>query len=212
MFLAIMMALTGNSLLGQSVSQKPGNFPREVSTGNPEADQKANIEAKNKWIKENPEAYRAMGGNPDEVLHPAKEVGPEKAVAPVYPAFSANEYWQLVSLEAVPVSGMEVSPEQLAAETKYAQQDFPLKTTQLQKGEKGKIRIIADKGKEFRATEALNGSQAEWLFVKEGCASCTKTLFLSVKKEAGKLIYNMNSEDEGAKVFYRFTFTPTTTH
>ena len=48
----------------------PDDFPKFIDTGNPEADKKAWVEARKKWIEDNPERYLQIF--PNEKL-PAKE-------------------------------------------------------------------------------------------------------------------------------------------
>jgi hypothetical protein len=124
------------------------------------------------------------------------------------PAFKATGVWKLENLEAVSIGENGVSSTVLAEETANVRKDFPLQLTKLEKGANGAVRISGREGMDLRAVEALEGNHAEWLFTREGCPSCTKTILLSVKESAGKLIYVMESEDAESPFAYKFTFSP----
>lgn len=197
---------TAISLSAQSAKSTTGTPAFDPMAGNLVGKSAGESDAKEKWIKDHPEEYRKQGGNPEEVLAPKKEVVAEKPAA--LPSFSAQRSYQLVALEAIPRNGHQSSAGELSAETAKARTDFPINQTRLEKGSNGQVRLVGKENMELRAVESVDGNHAEWLFTREGCPSCTKTITLAVREEGGKLIYIMDSEDADSPFAYRFTFSP----
>lgn len=205
-WLAFWLLGTCLSLSAQSAKSTSGTPAFDPMAGNLVGKSAGQDDAKQKWIKEHPEEYRKQGGNPDEVLAPKAETTVEKPAA--LPAFTSVRAYQLVSLDAIVNGDQAVSSSALSEETSKARTDFPLNKTRLEKGANGQVRLYGKENMDLRAVESMDGTHAEWLFTREGCPSCTKTITLSVKEEGGKLIYVMDSEDAESPFAYRFTFTP----
>lgn len=187
------------------------NYPTTPTTGNVAADEKAHIEAKNNWIKTHPEEYRKAGGNPEavlEMLYPKETAKIEKPKV-VLPPFDAQRKYKLMVYEAVAAENQKVSPAQLKAETEnITQKDFIGTGTELQVNiNNNQIRLYQPEKIDLRATEKRNGNKVEWFFENKECASCSKTLYLTIEQESDQAVsYIMQSEDEGDIFAYRLSF------
>ncbi len=176
--------------------------------------EQAHIKEKNEWIKNNAEAYRSSGGNPDAVLNPSdpNTAFLEKTAEPNLSAFEAIETFQLIKAEAVPTPESKATPKELEAETQNIQKDFPAQSIKFQVGKGGAIRLFGNGKMDLRGIETREGKKVNWYFENKECETCSKTLSLILMEEsAGKKIYVMQSEDGSTTFAYRLTFT-TITH
>ncbi len=169
-------------------------------------DEKAHIDAKTKWIKENPEAYRKAGGDPEAVLRTAEP----KAVAspaPTHKSFDALKTYQLVEVVAVASSGSKASPAELKGETASLQKEFLTTPTILQYGLGDRIKLSIGAKSDLRGVQTRKADQLTWEFSDPDCEVCAKRLMLRVVSEnAQSMTLDMSSEDENAPFVYRFAF------
>lgn len=187
-------------------------MPEVIHTGNVAEDEKAYLAAKTRWIQENPEEYRKMGGDVESVLKSPNEPIAKATAFKEGPAFKSQYSYTLKKAEAVPAAGSKASASDLAQETIGLQKEFPANATQLQVNAQGGIRILIAGKTDLRGVETKVGKNVEWSFKNESCEACSKVLKLTIEETSAEgITYLMQSEDEGAAMAYKFTFqlTPT---
>lgn len=205
-FLLLLLCAALLPAYGQSLPSTKNGAGGEI------LDEKAHIEAKNKWIQENPEAYRKAGGDPAAVNGASNSVFVDNSTAKTAaPAsnFQAVERYAVLKTEAVPLKGKTVSAEQLKVENQGLAQEYPAGKVEIQRDAKGKLRIFSADKLNLVAVETRAGNQLTWSFGEAGCVECVKAVRLNIEEESpAKVVYLMQSEDEGAAVSYRLTLQP----
>lgn len=207
----ILLANLGNIAWAQSGAKTEEGYVDPAPTGDVLADEKAHIAAKNQWIKDDPAAYRALGGDPESVLKVVPEKNYDSEISPStekkLPAFKATSSFRFVSIEVVPLPKENVSREELKLMESQVNSDFLDENTFLEYGENNSVRIFSANGKDHRATETRKGNNLEWFFENKACESCSKTLNLQLAEESPKhRVVIMMDEDEGSKVAYKISF------
>jgi hypothetical protein len=208
--LLLMLGLSLSYGLSQSPAKSGGQgYVDPPATGNAQADEEAHIKAKTQWIKDNPEAYRQAGGDPESVLKPAETV---ENTAPIFkegPAFANKHSFSLAKVEAVAIVGAAPTKAALDQETLGLQKEFPTASTQFQLDGKGNIRILVPGRADLRGQEQRNGQDIVWTFKSSTCETCSKVLHLKLEAGSpGQLVYLMDAEDSEADMAYRFVFQP----
>jgi hypothetical protein len=181
-------------------------MPKEIHTGNPAADDAAHVREKTQWIKEHPEEYRKLGGNPAVVLgnpSPPNEVSPSTPK----PLFSAINTYQLANIQAVAAGNSNVAAEELARETQSVLHEFPIGKTHLQFGEAEMFRLSVEEKVDLRGREIQNAEVVEWQFDIVDCPACAKTIYLTMIAKSGSgRKYLMKGEDENSRFDYVLEF------
>ncbi len=183
-----------------------GNYTSPPKTGDPVLDDANHTKAKTEWIKNNPEAYRAMGGNPDEVLK-ANQPEPVKEQRTL-PAFAAQKTYALVDVRAIAAEGWQVSENELAKETQLMQQKYPYQVSKIQFGQDDALRWLPTGEVDLRGKEIkMQNNAINWFFEKR-CETCNDKIFYLqlLKNQGSDLVYKMQSDDAGSKFDYQFTY------
>jgi hypothetical protein len=182
-----------------------GNYTSPPKTGDPVLDDANHTKAKTEWIKNNPESYRAMGGNPNEVLK-ANQPEPVKEQRTL-PAFAAQKTYALVDVRAIAAEGWQVSENELAKETQLMQQKY--QNGRLLLAENNQIAWQPNPEADLRGQEiAKTGNAVEWRLERPNCETCkAKILYLNlITNQNNTRIYNLQSDDAGSKFAYQFTY------
>ena len=183
----------------------PDNFPAS------DLPTEAYQEAKTRWIADNPEAYRALGGNPEEVLSksiatPAAQVEPVQPPKDWTPVFRVSEHWVLTKAEAMALPGKSLEASVLAQTTAALQLEFPLNATHLYRGQ-GQVDFQVLNKYRFLAKETRKNPNLEWYREDKACPTCSKTLYLRIERETqNEVVYDLADEDESAVCTYRLYF------
>lgn len=196
----------GPVLLAQQPANSPKGMPEPRNTGNVAEDEKAYLAEKTRWIQENPEEYRKMGGDPNIVIAP-KKVQPIEDESVALPDFQGIESYQLVSFVAVKKGAKGTSQAETLNGQAGTKSDWVDAKMKLQFGVAPAIRLYADGRFDYRAVMTKNGTAVEWFFEDKECNSCSKTIFLQeLSNTGGKIIYEMEDEDEASEMAFRLTF------
>ncbi len=195
----------GGFAWAQSGTKTEEGYIDPAPTGDIAADEKAHMIAKNKWIKDNPEAYRNAGGDPADANIKTEEVLDRTPAA--LPFFNSNASYFLANVEAIPSEESDATLAELKNETENIKIDFPVKKTKLRFGEAGKISIITGPNRDIRGVETVMGKTAIWDFKNDNCESCSKKFELLRTTSGNQIVYVMQSEDEGSPFAYRLSFT-----
>lgn len=187
------------------------NYPKLSSTGNAQLDEEQRIKAKNEWIKNHPEEYRSVGGNPEQVL---KELAAKEAQQKVTTdskgqvIFQMTKAYQLVGLEVVPVGDAKPSESDKTAALEDLKKDYHINKTQLQIGSGNMVRLYEPDHLDLKAIEHQHGNNLlEWVFERKDCPACTKTLLLNIEKQtASEYVLLMKGEDSSDVFAYRFIY------
>ena len=199
------------TLLSESAAST--NSHAEVSTDELAKNEQKHISEKNKWVAANPEEYRKMGGNPEEVLNtlqPKYVNGLEKIITALPISTPIKEYI-LIGYEAVSADNQKPTTEQIAAQTASLKKIFFVDKTKLQIGYNNQIRLYDASQNDLRAIEKrLADNRVEWFFENKECQQCSKILHLRIEKEDDTTItYIFEDEDEVSLFAYRLSFSRT---
>ena len=190
---------------------------QDESTPKPEVDQGENIQkkhdnqnrAKMDWIRNNPEEYRKMGGDPDAVLK-ADQVKKEKTPKPQLEKipFDVEHSFVLQNISIVPVEDHILEADEAKEILDIVEQDYQVGKTFLQFDQNKGIRLTDHETMNIVGREKrYENDVIEWFFDNKDCQSCSKTILLNLEKESNnQLIYLMKSEDEKDHFSYRLTF------
>lgn len=188
----------------------PDHYPRIVATGNIAADEAAHIKAKNEWIKNYPQEYQKMGGNPNDasgIPNNEQAIAPPKVASIVLPPFEAQKKYKLIRYEVLAANGSQPTDAQIEEETQKLENDFIGYGTELQIADNHQIRLYEPNKLDLRAIETINDKDITWFFDNKECETCAKTIYLTIEKQSDTIIsYIMQSEDEGALFAYRISF------
>lgn len=186
-------------------------YPKIVVTGNPEADEAAHIKSKSEWIKQHPEQYRQMGGNPEVILSPQTNKNQQedaKISAVNMPPFEAIKKYKLILYEAVAAPDLTVNKQQIEAENEnLRKKGFIGYDTELHIRGNHEIRLYETNKMDLRAIETRANGKVTWFFENKECETCSKNLYLTIEEETNETItYIMQSEDDNSLFAYRMSF------
>ncbi len=175
-------------------------------TGNAAIDDANHTKAKTEWIKNNPEAYRAQGGRPEEVLN-ANQPEPQKEKPKLAP-FVAQKSYILVDVRAVAAPDWQVSEAELSKEIELVREKIQAGVCRLEFGNDSALRWFVSKDVDFRGLQVLkSNTDIEWFFKNETCPTCSKTFYLKTETAPiGVLVYTMKDQDQDSKFAFQFTF------
>lgn len=179
------------------------DFPKQPNTGNRQKDAEIYAKAKKEWIKNNPEAYEAMGG-----------VVPKKADAEVtntksfgVPIPADAEVWVLRDLKIIDTKNEMSAAELEKVKTAVSKE---LRVDKL-------LLAFGDKNDGYMGLSSLNAGSGtyQWLpndqleikLMEKDCATCSKTLLMDIKeKSANEMILMLPDEDGWSNNQYILSF------
>ncbi len=206
----LLSLLVSGTVVHAQQPMKTGNpLPKLSDTGNPIADEKAYLAAKEKWLQEQVGTDKAVSPATEDYAGSVviDDWGKSKSESSSSKAFQPISEWKLVDIKGVALKGESVSDDALQAETESIQKDFPVGNSFYSRCANGTIRLLVPDRMDAFARESRNGQQLTWEFVDGKCEGCTKTLHATVVSESeSRLTFVLSSEDEGAKVAHQFTF------
>ena len=155
-FMFMSLLAVGPVLLAQQPANSPKGMPEPRNTGNVAEDEKAYLAEKTRWIQENPEEYRKMGGDVESVIaSTAPKEDPAKNAFTEGPAFAVQSTFILLESKVVLVAGGKASPTEIANEQSAVENNLPIGAAKLQKGASGAIRLYVPGDFDMRATEVI---------------------------------------------------------
>lgn len=160
-----------------------------------------------KWIKENPEEYKKMGGDPTPFIEDEiKIVDDSNQNSSKLEPFIALSSYKVTSVNAIPLPGANVTEVETKNMTENVKHDIPIGMI-LEYGSENKVRLSFEDRIDFRCIETKKENNIEWFSKNNDCESCSKTLYLTIQEESpNQLVYLLKDEDEGANFSYLITF------
>lgn len=187
----------------------PANYPKIEQGEDVIKSQNDWNNAKSDWIKNNPEEYRSMGGNPDLIISESivLEVGSLKEPLKIIP-FDVEKSFVLKQISVVPI--LDYVPQSGEVQTLLSsiEKDYIIGKMRLQFDANEGIRLIDNEKMNIVGQQKrFENNAIEWFFDNKDCPQCAKSIILTLEQEsASQLVYMMKSEDESSNFTYRFTF------
>jgi hypothetical protein len=179
-----------------------------AKTGNVVLDDENHTKSKTDWIKNNPEAYRTAGGNPNEVLQNANPNPTKNATKIELPIFNAEKTYALINVKAVAAASHQVSDAELAKETELAKEKMNVGTSKLSFDAQNNLRWwISERVDRIGQELKKSNLEVEWIFKTQQCENCQKIYYLkTLTSSANTITYQMKNEDGNSKFDYQFIY------
>lgn len=193
-----------------TVEESPSaNYPKLEKGENIQKNHDDWINSKKDWIRNHPEEYRAMGGNPEAVLKSSEQLDKE---IPRFKyeeiPFDVKKSFVLKTVSIVPEADYIPKAGEVQEQLLSIEKDYKVGATLLQFDENHGVRLTDHLDMNIVGQEQRHeGDVIEWFFDNKDCPSCAKTIVLKLEQEsADQITYLMKSEDEGLPFAYRFHF------
>ena len=180
----------------------PAHYPQKIaSRGNAAIDDSLWIAAKKEWIKNYPNEYRSIGGNPNDVLFKVAD----SSAKPLYFVnidFNGKQYYKLAKILALDINSKH-TPAEMADFSKEAAGDINQYAIAVDL-ENGvwyqKYKNV--EGKEWQKKITLSDNKITYA----DCKTCLDE-FTVIENIPTKLVLQVNPQDEGQFFVYQLEFT-----
>lgn len=182
----------------------PPHYPKIEKTGDLAKDEANWAKAKEAWIKNYPEEYRSMGGDPEAKAKPAELTTPKPDAKKelIGIDFKAHDLYKLVKIIAVDVNKKHTAQE-MAGYNKEATSEFAITD----------LAIDWQKKMWYRKSKTDPGHEVANLFcVIDGkiqlqdCKKCSENGFTLVKHDDSSIVVQIAPQDQGQFFVYQFEF------